>query len=189
MVLQGWLEVVLDRRLMQDDKRGVGQPVKDNKRTVLQFALTVEPRSSGGSVPGTNNPTLLGHIISEHTSHPLSLFVVSSQTSSLSIPGRLAPLNQELPCDVHLVNLRWLAGTDARTALVLHRKGFVCGFDAPPLTCGRQTGQVDLNALFATPLRSFQEHTLSLMHKVAIMEPTTRVQLDPMELYAFKLQF
>ena len=37
----GWMEVILDRRLMQDDKRGLGQGVKDNKRTDLNVRLFV----------------------------------------------------------------------------------------------------------------------------------------------------
>lgn len=32
--LQGSFEVIMDRRLVQDDKRGLEQPIRDNKRTV-----------------------------------------------------------------------------------------------------------------------------------------------------------
>ena len=39
----GWLEVMLERRLMQDDNRGLGQPLKDNLLTRSLFRLLVEP--------------------------------------------------------------------------------------------------------------------------------------------------
>lgn len=40
----GELEVVLDRRLMQDDDRGLGQGVTDNKLTPSLYHLLLEDR-------------------------------------------------------------------------------------------------------------------------------------------------
>ncbi|TNN79412.1 Alpha-mannosidase 2 [Liparis tanakae] len=46
----GELEVVLDRRLQQDDNRGLGQGVTDNKLTASLYQLLLEDRRGGAQV-------------------------------------------------------------------------------------------------------------------------------------------
>lgn len=54
----GELEVVLDRRLQQDDNRGLGQGVTDNKLTASLYHLLLEDRRGGTRVRGRGHQSL-----------------------------------------------------------------------------------------------------------------------------------
>ncbi|XP_025774517.1 alpha-mannosidase 2x [Puma concolor] len=136
----GQLEVILDRRLMQDDNRGLGQGLKDNKRTCNHFRLLLERRTLG-SEPGffsklaamfrglifhssrsdnrevqdgrtTSYPSLLSHLTSTYLNTPVLALPVAKR--QLPGPGLRSfhPLASSLPCDFHLLNLRTLQAED-----------------------------------------------------------------------------
>uniref|UniRef100_A0A8C6UGA6 Glycosyl hydrolase family 38 C-terminal domain-containing protein n=1 Tax=Neogobius melanostomus TaxID=47308 RepID=A0A8C6UGA6_9GOBI len=127
----GFLELVLDRRLQQDDNRGLGQGVTDNKRTESLYHLLLEVQ--------TRNPPVTLSKPDHNTSLTLikrteSLYHLLLEVQTRNPPLRpFAALGSSLPCDLHLLTLRTLeseqeAGRPSQeAALLLHRKGFDCG--------------------------------------------------------------
>uniref|UniRef100_A0A8C2GE38 Alpha-mannosidase n=1 Tax=Cyprinus carpio TaxID=7962 RepID=A0A8C2GE38_CYPCA len=148
----GQLEVILDRRLMQDDNRGLGQGLKDNKRTANRFRLLLERRSGSGKV--ISFPSLLSHMTSTILNHDVLALPVLSRKHGVPPMRTFAPLAGTLPCDFHLLNLRSIQSLDTHspspyTALLLHRLGLDCGLEAqnPGFNCTTTQGQSFTNKI------------------------------------------
>uniref|UniRef100_A0A8P4GL75 mannosyl-oligosaccharide 1,3-1,6-alpha-mannosidase n=1 Tax=Dicentrarchus labrax TaxID=13489 RepID=A0A8P4GL75_DICLA len=137
----GELEVILDRRLQQDDNLGLGQGITDNKLTASLYQLLLEDRRVPVSTPSVQHLSLLAHLTSLSLCHP-PITMVATSDSQLPKLRPFLPLQSSLPCDVHLLNLRTLEDTQEagspsqEVALLLHRKGFDCSSaPEPPLQC------------------------------------------------------
>ena len=143
----GTLEVILDRRLSQDDNRGLGQGVMDNKQTPANFRLFVEKLQTKqdqglAGVPLTYH-SLASNTISQHLSHPISILHHSHTDTSNLLP-EFAGLTSPLPCDMFMMNLRTIQDgvkpePTERAALLLRRHGYDCSF---PSWCKTTMGKV-----------------------------------------------
>uniref|UniRef100_A0A8C9VCR8 Alpha-mannosidase n=1 Tax=Scleropages formosus TaxID=113540 RepID=A0A8C9VCR8_SCLFO len=190
----GQLEVIMDRRLMQDDNRGLGQGVQDNKITANLFRLLLEKRSETFK-PEWSYPSLLSHITSMYLNHPVIPMVVSPNYDSLTF-APLSPLRAALPCDVHLVNLRTIqakegAGPSHEVALILHRRGFDCEFSNRNmgLLCSTTQGKLPMGKLFSElSVQSVTPASLSLMHTLDGGRSQEEIQLKPMEIRTYRVQ-
>ncbi|TKS85126.1 Alpha-mannosidase 2x [Collichthys lucidus] len=179
------LEVVLDRRLQQDDNRGLGQGVTDNKLTASLYHLLLEDRRSGAQVRRRGSGLGGGAQVRRRGS------------------GEEAGHSSSLPCDIHLLNLRTLEDAQEaespsqEVALLLHRKGFDCSSaPEPPLQCTWSAHEeVNLDDLFA-PLQfgSVRQTGLTLLREddepeSARQQQTPRITvLRPMEINAFRVE-
>ncbi|CAN9504622.1 unnamed protein product [Ophioblennius macclurei] len=200
----GELEVVLDRRLQQDDNRGLGQGVTDNKITASLYHLLLEER--GGRAPevggaSVEHLSLLAHLGSlSLCNSPITM--VAPEDTQLSKLRPFLPLSSSLPCDVHLLNLRTLeddqeeGSPSQEVALLLHRKGFDCNSAPKPLpSCTWSADEkVDLAQLFSPlALKSVRRSGLTFLRDPQELdlaqqqEPDTRVR--PMEIGAFRVVF
>lgn len=199
----GELEVVLDRRLQQDDNRGLGQGVTDNKLTASLYQLLLEDRRGGAQEVGgasVEHLSLLAHLTSLSLCHP-PITMVAPSGGRLPKLRPFLPLRSSLPCDVHLLNLRTLEDAQEaespsqEVALLLHRKGFDCSSaPEPPLQCTWSAHEeVNLDDLFS-PLRfrSVRRSGLTLLREDDEPESAQQQQritrLRPMEISAFRVE-
>ncbi|XP_048337779.1 alpha-mannosidase 2x isoform X2 [Sphaerodactylus townsendi] len=192
----GQLEVILDRRLMQDDNRGLGQGLKDNKRTCHHFRLLLERRSATPKAQPGTFPSLLSHMTSMHLNTEVLVMPVAQEKPLPPALRSFQPFSAPMPCDFHLVNLRTLQGEDdslpsPETALILHRKGFDCGLEARNLgfNCTTTQGSLSLGGLFqGLELVSMQLSSLTLMYPLGpASSNSTVLHLDPMEIATVRL--
>lgn len=114
---KGQLDVFLDRRLMQDDQRGVGQGITDNRRTRESFRIVIERKPEESLKPSVQVQRNLLRLL-----NPPHL--ISSKTPSQQ--GELVFMPKELPCDIHLLNLRTNIASYHQFSLFLHRFATSC---------------------------------------------------------------
>ncbi|XP_032618489.1 alpha-mannosidase 2 isoform X2 [Chelonoidis abingdonii] len=105
----GQLEVIMDRRLMQDDNRGLGQGLQDNKITANLFRLLLERRNEVDEKEEKSSvsfPSLLSHTTSFFINHPVIPMTTYAESGVPQILNTFSPLTSSMPCDMHVVNLR-----------------------------------------------------------------------------------
>ncbi|EPS58203.1 hypothetical protein M569_16612, partial [Genlisea aurea] len=213
----GWLEVMLDRRLTRDDGRGLGQAVTDNRPINVVFHLTMERNvSSSSSVDSSvsaRNPSLFSHLVGARLNYPMHVFVAKSpeSISAQPPPRSFSPLAApSLPCDLHVVNLKVirpqkLPGEAAGTAIVLWRRHWDSSYGqrGGAEECSTMA-DVDVN-LFETfrgvSVSSVRPTSINLLHddgdvgilgyseEFAVGAREGHVVIAPMEIQAYKLQF
>ncbi|KAF7702200.1 alpha-mannosidase 2x [Silurus meridionalis] len=204
----GQLEVILDRRLMQDDNRGLGQGLKDNKRTANRFRLLLERRSSGSRTVDSGPvsfPSLLSHMTSAILNHEVLALPVIPKKRGVPPLRTFSPLATSMPCDFHLLNLRSIQNWNIvfmdvfqdsndpspHTALLLHRLGLDCGLELqnPGFNCTTTQGKLAVSGLFrGLDLQLLQPMSLTLMYSETPLSNNSVITLQPMELSAFKLK-
>ncbi|XP_004420380.1 PREDICTED: alpha-mannosidase 2 [Ceratotherium simum simum] len=195
----GQIEVIMDRRLMQDDNRGLEQGVHDNKITANLFRILLEKRSAVNmeeEKKSVSYPSLLSHITSSFLNHPVFSMTEKIPVPTLQLLGEFSPLLSSLPCDIHLVNLRTIQSQENgeysdEAALILHRKGFDCRFPSRDtgLLCSTTQGKILVQKLFNKFIvASLVPSSLSLMHSPPDARNISEINLSPMEISTFRIQ-
>ncbi|MQL78200.1 hypothetical protein Taro_010645 [Colocasia esculenta] len=209
----GWLEIMLDRRLVQDDGRGLGQGVMDNRPMNVIFYIHTESNiSSVASISSSSplQPSLLSHRIGAHLNYPIHTFISKeTQEVSLHLPPRsFSPLSSSLPCDLHIVNFKvpqplkysQLQPGDLRFVIFLQRRGWDSSFCRKGgLQCSTVDDEpVNLFYIFKDlEVLNAKATSLNLMHDDSEMlgyieqlddaAQEGHVLIPPMEIQAYKL--
>ncbi|KAJ8775008.1 hypothetical protein K2173_020012 [Erythroxylum novogranatense] len=209
----GWLEIMLDRRLPRDDGRGLGQGVMDNRPTNVIFHILVELNISSATNPVSNplplSPSLLSHRIGAHLNYPLLTFIAKKpQDLSMRPPPRsFSPLTASLPCDLHIVNLKvsrpskysQQSSEDARFALTLQRRHWDTSYchkarsqctsiADQPVNLSNMFNGLSVSSVKATSLNLLHEDIELLGYNEQFRDAAQdgRVVISPMEIQAYK---
>ncbi|KAK6798720.1 hypothetical protein RDI58_006423 [Solanum bulbocastanum] len=210
----GWLEIMLDRRLVRDDGRGLGQGVMDNRAMNVVFHILVESNVTEANQttgPHPLNPSLLSHLVGAHLNYPLHVFIAkkSEEISVQPPPRSFSPLAAPLPCDLHIVNFkvpRPLKYTqqqleEPRFALVFQRRHWDSSFCRKARSECSSVADVPVNLFYMfknLAVLNAKATSLNLLHDdIEILgygdhfedgAHDGHVLISPMEIQAYKLE-
>ncbi|CAD5223595.1 unnamed protein product [Bursaphelenchus okinawaensis] len=197
----GWMEIMLDRRLDQDDDRGLVQGVQDNKRTESRFRLLVEPTqlTAPESTRKLGFLSLQGHQSSLTLHYPL-ITMVTKEEATNSLPDTYSPLKKSLPCDVHILALRNYGEKTTysssgkstvpknEAALILQRLGVECGESRVGGDCEVYNGKLDITEYFADTPTRLNPTSLTNLDQQESKTPHL-VQLEPYDLKTISIKY
>ncbi|TRY68325.1 hypothetical protein TCAL_04678 [Tigriopus californicus] len=196
----GQIEIMLDRRLMQDDNRGLFQGVTDNHVTPHVFYLLLERKLGNcqdeAKDPQASYPSLLASQMRHTLLNPMKrLLWVGKNHAIDGFSKSYEPLEKDIPCDIHVVNLRTMQKTAIKTepgdesALIVHRQGFNGCYKPVGMTCSTNGGKISLEELFPELYSSsVNQMSLSLLYDGLKVEKGFTVSIKPMEIYSFLLK-
>ncbi|XP_053682330.1 alpha-mannosidase 2 [Sabethes cyaneus] len=143
----GQLEVMLDRRTLYDDYRGMGEGVVDSRLTRHRFWMALEtiekvPVTVSESMDRNDDlkpteyqlPSIFANSLSNGLNYPANLFIVEKydESNQVILNRAVQLLSTPFPCDLHILNLRTLTEGNLplfpsnSALLVLHRQGYNC---------------------------------------------------------------
>ena len=183
---QGWLEVMLDRQLLYDDERGLGEGIFDNKLTITKFCIQVE-----GVQTNTDNdkfiyPSLVSILQNDFFQQPIQKMFTPINTDILDL--KFHAEQNPVPCHVSIVSLKTLYNqnyTYQATSLILHSKGYQCGFNSHGLQCPSDT--VNFKSVLPGVI-SANETSLTHSSVLKTRVELADLQVPPMELKSFLLK-
>lgn len=131
-------------------RRGLGEGVLDNKRTISNFWLLLEDRNSF-DVDNIAKLSMRSHVLSAAQNFPV-VFLVNGGSELLPLNPSLSLLKTEIPCDVHLLNFRSLPSPkdfsvpSESSLMMFHRVGYTCSVFNPefPKNCFTKKRQFKL---------------------------------------------
>lgn len=209
----GQLEVMLDRRTLYDDYRGMGEGIVDSRLMRHQFWLTLEFFDE--SISEKENSQKTYHVPSLHAQHlsnalnyPTNIYFVEryDETQKLEIDRNVELLSYQLPCDLHIINLRTLTEHNlplfpSKSALlIMHRFGYDCRLSTSSGSedeesyanqCSQIKGKFGSLKLFkGVALEDVQRTTLTALKSLGSVKSFTNDSpMETMELRTYNMTF
>ncbi|OQV21444.1 Alpha-mannosidase 2x [Hypsibius exemplaris] len=184
----GEIEVMIDRFLMQDDGRGVGEALRDPRVVKTHLQLQLETEGFCLDCP-LKNPTDTAHRVNLAANNPPH--ITFEQEMSNLTTFNYEPVQSNLPCDVHLLMMKPVTYNpgDKRVGFLFHRPGLDC---STPRTsdldvCLPGTEDILLGGLLkkAHTFKSYNETTFNFVNSRKRFGIKTPIRLLPMHIGAY----
>lgn len=211
----GSLEVMLDRRTLCDDDRGMGEGITDSQLTQQHFWLIPEQmqeKTTDHNNKTNNSNTLFtdsnidyemlsqfGNQLSNILNYPVNLFYVENQeeVKHIELHEHLPLLKMQFPCDVHLTNLRTQTQRNStvfpsqRALLVLQRQAASCKVRDIDNLCQNQHGfkANGLDLFHRIELDRAYQTSLTGIYQYSRVTHFDKVFIEPMDIVTFNLTF
>lgn len=201
----GRLELMLDRRTLYDDHRGIGEGVVDNKPTLFEHWLLLEPTGSDRQ----KRAARVSGVVDEHSSayyelpsraaarrsralnYPPGVFIVDgSEAGDVEVSQHHA-LATAFPPDVHLLTLRTIGDASieqlpsATALMVLQRVAHNCR-----LGDARQVARFSRHTAFTgLRVRNLTAVTLTGLSTLRELAGFHEIDLAPLEIKTYRIKF
>lgn len=149
---EGLIEIMQDRRLLQDDNRGLDQGVMDNKPVLNLFRLVVEARKPNcHSVVGEHPAGVISEdalLALNSLLYPVNRLIFNGDGSTSNLVPSYQPVKEPPGVDIHLVTLTTLTmNSDVSTGLIFHRMQIDSCFSSHLLHLHQSEGKLDVSSL------------------------------------------
>lgn len=212
----GRIELMLDRRTLYDDFRGIGEGVVDNKLTVFHNWLLLESISDSERKKRDTSekgfryinerhfspdqkdtayqlPSQTANYLSRALNYPVNVYLLdTSEVGDVEVKSHQTFVDN-FPADVHLVTLRTITDDileqfpSSSCYMVLQRPGYSCSVgDKSRLKSSTFKSNTNFNGLEINNLTSVSLTGLKTYQSLSGM---SEIKLEPMEVKTYKIQF
>ena len=188
-LVSGRFEILIDRRPLNQDDRGLPIGTPDTKPHHISLFLSLETLSTQSFATDEliANPSLFSHHLGARHNYPIYK-LHSFNAPALKIPPAFSFLAAPFPCHMHLVNHKIWSQKQDNSVVLLHNQGFDCRFTDQICSPELQSPVKDWQNFFqhATISRVVQS-SISLLHDETEVTANP-IDVPPMEIHAFKLR-
>lgn len=202
----GQLEVMLDRRTLYDDYRGMGEGIVDSRLTRQKYWLVLEEMSDSidSKEAHADYETLsnyANHLSNTHN-NPANIYFIEKpeELTQLALKKEVTLLAEQFPCDVHLLTLRTQTEPNlplfpSRAALmIIHRPGASCKVKDMGTICngqfgGKFPGGSTLQLFDRVQIKTANAATLTGLKAHEPLTRISRIFVKPMDIVTYNLTF